>query len=80
MVSGIIEIAAHLGISVKERQIDRSELYIADSIKKRLATLSAEPWGTSPEEFDRFIRKEVAQTLKLAAGGGTEEEQARWRK
>jgi branched-chain amino acid aminotransferase len=30
--SGIIEIAAHLGIPVKERQIDRSELYIADEV------------------------------------------------
>jgi branched-chain amino acid aminotransferase len=30
--AGIIEIAAHLGIPVKERQVDRSELYIADEI------------------------------------------------
>ena len=30
--SGIIEIAAYLGIPVKERQIDRSELYIADEV------------------------------------------------
>jgi branched-chain amino acid aminotransferase len=27
-----MEIAAHLGIQVKERQIDRSELYIADEV------------------------------------------------
>jgi branched-chain amino acid aminotransferase len=30
--AGIMEIAAHLGITVKERQIDRSELYIADEV------------------------------------------------
>ena len=30
--AGMIEIAAHLGIPVKERQIDRSELYIADEV------------------------------------------------
>jgi branched-chain amino acid aminotransferase len=30
--AGIIEIAAHLGIPVKERQVDRSELYIADEV------------------------------------------------
>jgi branched-chain amino acid aminotransferase len=30
--AGIMEIAAHLGIPVKERQIDRSELYIADEV------------------------------------------------
>jgi branched-chain amino acid aminotransferase len=30
--AGIIEIAAELGIAVAERQIDRSELYIADEI------------------------------------------------
>jgi branched-chain amino acid aminotransferase len=30
--AGIIEIAAHLGIPVKERQIDRSELYIAEEV------------------------------------------------
>jgi branched-chain amino acid aminotransferase len=30
--AGIIEIAGYLGIPVKERQIDRSELYIADEV------------------------------------------------
>jgi branched-chain amino acid aminotransferase len=30
--AGIVEIAAHLGIPVKERQIDRTELYIADEV------------------------------------------------
>jgi branched-chain amino acid aminotransferase len=30
--AGIMEIAAHLGITVKERQIDRTELYIADEV------------------------------------------------
>ena len=30
--AGIIEIAGHLGIPVKERSIDRSELYIADEV------------------------------------------------
>ena len=30
--AGIIEIAEHLDIPVKERQIDRSELYIADEV------------------------------------------------
>ncbi len=30
--AGIIEIADHLGIPVKERQIDRSELYVADEV------------------------------------------------
>jgi branched-chain amino acid aminotransferase len=30
--AGIIELAGHLGIPVKERQIDRTELYIADEV------------------------------------------------
>src|SRR5664280_854279 len=30
--AGMIEIAAHLGVAVKERQIDRSELYICDEL------------------------------------------------
>jgi branched-chain amino acid aminotransferase len=30
--AGIIEIAAHLGIQVRERSIDRSELYVADEV------------------------------------------------
>ena len=30
--AGVMEIAAHLNIPVKERQIDRSELYIADEV------------------------------------------------
>jgi len=30
--AGIMEIAAYLGLTVKERQIDRSELYIADEV------------------------------------------------
>ena len=43
-------------------------------VKKRLATLSAEPWLGSPEDFDKFIRKEVGMTLKLAKKAGIEPE------
>lgn len=43
-------------------------------VKKRLATLSAEPWVSSPEDFDRFIRKETALIAKLAKKAGIEPE------
>ena len=43
-------------------------------VKKRLATLSAEPWAGSPEDFDRFIRKEAALIAKLAKKAGIEPE------
>lgn len=42
--------------------------------KKRLTTLSAEPWLASPEDFDKFIRKDVAQTIQLAKKAGIEPE------
>ena len=43
-------------------------------VKKRLSTLSAEPWIGSPEEFDKFIRKDVVQTIRLAKKAGIEPE------
>lgn len=43
-------------------------------VKKRLAFLSIEPWTSSPEEFDKFIRKEVDLNLKLAKKAGIEPE------
>ena len=43
-------------------------------VRQRLATLSAEPWMGSPEEFDRFIRKEAASTLRVAKKAGIEPE------
>ena len=43
-------------------------------VRKRLASLSIEPWPTSPEEFDRFIRKEVDVNIKLARKAGIEPE------
>lgn len=42
--------------------------------KKRLAALSIEPWTSTPEEFDRFIRKEVDQNIRLARKAGIEPE------
>ena len=43
-------------------------------VKKRLATLSAEPWAGSAEDFDRFIRKEAALIARLAKKAGIEPE------
>ena len=43
-------------------------------VRQRLATLSAEPWMGSPEEFERFIRNEVASTLRVAKKAGIEPE------
>ena len=43
-------------------------------VKKRLATLSAEPWAGSPEDFDKFIRKEAALIVKVAKKAGIEPE------
>jgi tripartite-type tricarboxylate transporter receptor subunit TctC len=42
--------------------------------KKRLTTLSAEPWLASPEDFDKFIRKDVAQTIQATRKAGIEPE------
>jgi tripartite-type tricarboxylate transporter receptor subunit TctC len=41
-------------------------------VKKRLATLSAEPWSASSDDFDKFIRKEAALIAKLAKKAGIE--------
>ena len=43
-------------------------------VKKRLTMLSAEPWLGSPGDFDKFIRKDVAQTIRLAKKAGIEPE------
>lgn len=43
-------------------------------VKKRLATLAADPWMGTPDDFDRFIRREAAQTLRLAKKAGIEPE------
>ena len=48
---------------------------LADTeVKKRLATLSVEPWVASPDDFDKFIRKEAALILKVAKKAGIEPE------
>lgn len=43
-------------------------------VKQKFATLSAEPWMLSPEDFDKFIRKEAATTLRVAKKAGIEPE------
>lgn len=44
------------------------------AMKKRLAALSIEPWTASPEDFDKFIRKDVELNLALARKAGIEPE------
>lgn len=43
-------------------------------VKKRLANLSIEPWSATPEEFDKFIRRDVELNIKLAKKAGIEPE------
>ena len=43
-------------------------------VKRRLDTLSIEAWASSPDEFDTFIRDDVALTLKVAKKAGIEPE------
>ena len=43
-------------------------------VKKRLTTLSVAPWMGSPDDFDKFIRKQAAQTIQLAKKAGIEQE------
>ncbi len=43
-------------------------------VKKRLAALSIEPWSASPEDFDKFIHKDVDLNIKLAKKAGIEPE------
>jgi tripartite-type tricarboxylate transporter receptor subunit TctC len=42
--------------------------------RKRVMALSIEPWTSTPEEFERFIRKEVDLNLRLAKKAGMEPE------
>ena len=46
----------------------------APEVKKRLAALSIEPWSASPEEFDKFIHKDVELNIRLAKKAGIEPE------
>jgi len=41
---------------------------------KRLATIAAEPWFTTPEGFDQFIRNQINLTATLAKQAGIEPE------
>lgn len=43
-------------------------------IARKMTVLSVDPWMTRPEEFDQFIRREVAVTLRLAKKAGLEPE------
>jgi tripartite-type tricarboxylate transporter receptor subunit TctC len=43
-------------------------------VRKRLTTLAADPWMGSPDDFDKFIRREAAQTIRLAKKAGIEPE------
>jgi tripartite-type tricarboxylate transporter receptor subunit TctC len=43
-------------------------------VRQKLQGLSAEPWTTSPQEFDAFIRKEVPMLQQLARKAGIEPE------
>jgi tripartite-type tricarboxylate transporter receptor subunit TctC len=43
-------------------------------VRQKLQSLSAEPWVTTPQEFDAFIRKEVPALQRLARQAGIEPE------
>ena len=43
-------------------------------VKKKLAAFSVEPWIAGPDDLDKFIRKEVALTIKVAKQAGIEPE------
>ena len=43
-------------------------------VKKRLATLSAEPWNSGPEDFDKFIRAEFGKWSGVAKQAGVKGE------
>jgi tripartite-type tricarboxylate transporter receptor subunit TctC len=43
-------------------------------VKKRLAVLSIEPWSSTPEAFDAFIRSEVTLNRDIAKRAGIEPE------
>jgi tripartite-type tricarboxylate transporter receptor subunit TctC len=48
---------------------------LADAeVKKKLASFSVEPWIAGPEDLDKFVRKEVALTIKVAKQAGIEPE------
>ncbi|MES2612533.1 MAG: tripartite tricarboxylate transporter substrate-binding protein [Pseudomonadota bacterium] len=43
-------------------------------VKKRMDVLSVSPWPQSPEDFDKFLRKEVEVTLNVARKAGIQAE------
>lgn len=40
------------------------------------STLAADPWMGAPEDFDRFVRCEATQAMRLASKAGIMPEQA----
>ncbi len=43
-------------------------------VKKRMDVLSVSPWPQSPEDFDKFLRKELEVTLNVARKAGIQPE------
>lgn len=60
-------------ITLELNRMMRQAMEKPESVK-RLATIMAEPWFTTPEGFDQFIRAQINQTIALAKQAGIEPE------
>jgi tripartite-type tricarboxylate transporter receptor subunit TctC len=66
---------ARLPADVLKRLSDVTSVVLADpDVRKKLAALAVEPWNQSPENFDKFIRKEADLAIKSARQAGIEPE------
>lgn len=64
---GIVAPAGTPGAVINRIQQDVARVLADPEVRKRLAAVGSEPVGSTPEEFGRFIRKELTTWAKVAA-------------
>ena len=64
---GIVAPAGTPGAMINRVQQEVVNVLAMPDVRKRLADLGSEPVGSTPEEFGKYIRKELGVWAKVAA-------------
>jgi tripartite-type tricarboxylate transporter receptor subunit TctC len=73
--SGILAPAGTPRAVVNRVNAEVARIVQSPAMKKRLVELGSDPVGSRPEEFDAFIRSEVAKWAKIAKAAGVKAEE-----
>jgi tripartite-type tricarboxylate transporter receptor subunit TctC len=67
---GMLAPAGTPGAAVTAIHREISNILKLPDVKARLATQAADPVGSSPEQFDAFIKSEIAKWAKVVKDNG----------